>query len=85
MFIWYEEAKYFKNVEFLQQDHEKELNDLCKFIFNNNENSMFNQNQNINSSNNVRKNYKYRTKSIRKMASFNSDLVNQLRKSNIRP
>ena len=85
LFIWYEEAKYFKNVEFLQQDHEKELNDLCKFIFNNNENSMFNQNQNINSSNNVRKNYKYRTKSIRKIASFNSDLVNQLRKSNIRP
>ena len=33
LFIWYKQAKYYNNVEFLQREHDKELNDLCK-IFN---------------------------------------------------
>jgi hypothetical protein len=35
LFLWYEEAKYFKGVEFLQNNHIKELNDLCNFNFDN--------------------------------------------------
>ena len=35
LFIWYEEAKYFKGLEFLQNNHVKELNDLCNFNFEN--------------------------------------------------
>jgi hypothetical protein len=31
LFLWYEEAKYFKGLEFLQNNHVKELNDLCNF------------------------------------------------------
>ena len=85
LFIWYKEAKYFKNVEFLQQDHEKELNDLCKFIFNNNENSIINRNQNINSSDNLRKNFKFKTKALRRMPSMDPEAGNQIRKSQIRP
>ena len=47
LFIWYEEAKYFNNVEFLQQDHDKELKQLCNVILNNTENIKMNQNQNF--------------------------------------
>ena len=50
LFIWYEEAKYYNNVEFLQQDHDKELKQLYKVILNNNENMKMNQNQNFNNS-----------------------------------
>ena len=35
LFLWYEEAKYFKGMEFLQHNHVKELNDLCNFNFEN--------------------------------------------------
>ena len=35
LFLWYEQAKYFKGVEFLQNNHVKELNDLCNFNFDN--------------------------------------------------
>jgi hypothetical protein len=35
LFLWYEEAKYFKGLEFLQNNHVKELNDLCNFNFDN--------------------------------------------------
>lgn len=33
LFLWYEEAKYFKGVEFLQNNHTKELNELCNINF----------------------------------------------------
>ena len=32
LFVWYEEAKYFKGIEFLQSNHTKELNNLFNFI-----------------------------------------------------
>jgi hypothetical protein len=35
LFLWYEEAKYFKGLEFLQNNHVKELNDLCNFNIDN--------------------------------------------------
>ena len=35
LFLWYEQAKYFKGIEFLQNNHVKELNDLCNFNFEN--------------------------------------------------
>jgi hypothetical protein len=37
LFVWYEEAKYFKGIEFLQSNHTKELNNLFNFIGNENE------------------------------------------------
>jgi hypothetical protein len=35
LFLWYEEAKYFYGIEFLQNNHKKDLNDLCNFYFGN--------------------------------------------------
>ena len=84
LFIWYEEAKLVNNVEFLQQDHDKELKDLCKIIFNSNtENKTIEQNQ----SNNTRKiNFKEsRNKTLRKFTSLGSGFDNAIRKSRINP
>ena len=83
LFIWYEEAKYFHNVEFLQKDHEKELKNLCKVILNNtNENNKTNQKSNLNS---IRKNInlkenKTKKKNIRKMKSLNTGFEAMFRK-----
>ena len=74
LFIWYKEAKYFNNVEFLQQDHDKELKQLCKVIFNYNENIKMNQNQNFNNSmkkNNIMKESKIKNKTLRKFTTLN--------------
>ena len=84
LFIWYEEAKLVNNIEFLQQDHDKELKDLCKIIFNSNtENKTIEQNQ----SNNTRKiNFKEsRNKTLRKFTSLGSGFDNAIRKSRINP
>ena len=64
LFLWYEEAKYFNGIEFLQNNHTKDLNDLCNLNFgtemkkqsnnqvtgNNNNNN--NNNTNFNNANN---------------------------------
>ena len=88
LFIWYEEAKYFHNVEFLQKDHEKELKHLCKVILkNSNENHKTNQNYNFNFNNSVRKNTIYlkenktKKKPLRKMNSLNTRFDGLFRKS----
>ena len=50
LFIWYEEAKYFKGIEFLQNNHTKELNNLFNIIGNENKksNNQLKNNFNIN-------------------------------------
>jgi hypothetical protein len=35
LFLWYKEAKYFHCVEFLQNNHAKDLNNLCNLIIGN--------------------------------------------------
>ena len=35
LFLWYKEVKYFKGVQFLQNNHTKELNNLCNLFFGN--------------------------------------------------
>ena len=89
LFIWYEEAKYYNNVEFLQQDHDKELKQLCKVILNNNENIKMNQNQNFNNSikkNNINiKESRIKNKNLRKLTTLNSGIDNQFKKNNLKP
>ena len=81
LFIWYKEAKYFHNVEFLQKEHDKELKDLCKISINNgDEAKKFIRNDN--KFNNYKDN-KIRT--LRKPPSFNNGIENMLRKSKIKP
>ena len=78
LFIWYQEAKYFRSVDFLQKDHDKELKDLCKIALSNtDENNKLNQNQN-----NKMKN---KLKTLRKIPSLNTGFDNLLRKSKIKP
>jgi hypothetical protein len=48
LFIWYEEAKYFKGVEFLQNNHAKELNNLFNLFFVNDNKKQNNQLKNNN-------------------------------------
>ena len=35
LFLWYKEVKFFKGVQFLQNNHTKELNNLCNLFFGN--------------------------------------------------
>ena len=86
LFIWYEEAKYFNNVEFLQQDHDKELKQLCKVIFNNNENIKNNQNQNYIQKNNINiKESKIKNKNLRKLTTLNPGNDNMIKKNKSKP
>ena len=48
LFLWYEEAKFFKSEPFLQTNHVKELNNLCNIIIGN-DNKKNNNKQYINS------------------------------------
>ena len=82
LFIWYKEAKYFNNVEFLQQDHNKELKDLCKIILNNNEKTQMNQNQNNNVSFKKTNLKDGKNKNLKKLTSY--DYENFARKSRIK-
>ena len=81
LFIWYKEAKYFHNVEFLQKDHDKELKDLCKVIINNgNEKKLINKNNkkfNTSKDNNLR--------TLRKPPSFNNGIESMFRRNKIKP
>ena len=57
LFLWYEEAKYFKGIQFLQTNHTKELNNLCNLFGNENKvmnNKQLNNNNNININNSIR-------------------------------
>ena len=80
LFIWYKEAKYFHNVEFLQKEHDKELKDLCKININNGDDfKKFNKNEN-------KFNYKANiNRTLRKPPSFNKGLESVFRKSKIKP
>ena len=69
LFIWYEEAKYFKGVEFLQNNHAKELNNLFKLIFGNDNRKQNNQLINNNLINNSIQHKK--TVSKKQMNKFN--------------
>ena len=83
LFIWYQEAKYLKNVDFLQKDHEKELKDLYKVVLNNdNEKNKLNQNGNSKMKNNLRES---KLKTLRKMPPLNTEFDNLARKSKIKP
>ena len=78
LFIWYQEAKYFRSVDFLQKDHDKELKDLCKIALNNgDEKNKLNRN--------VSNKKKNKLKTLRKVPSINTGFDNLLRKSNIKP
>ena len=53
LFVWYEEEKYFKGIEFLQYNHTKELNNLFNFIGNENEKRDVRLKSNLNINNNT--------------------------------
>ena len=58
LFLWYEEAKYFYGIEFLQNNHTKDLNNLCNLNFGNelkkqSSNQLANNNNNNNNNNNT--------------------------------
>ena len=53
LFVWYEEEKYFKGIEFLQCNHTKELNNLFNFIGNENEKRDVRLKSNLNINNNT--------------------------------
>ena len=46
MFLWYKEAKYFHGIEFLQNNHAKDLNNLCNLIVGNEIKKTSNTNKN---------------------------------------
>ena len=81
LFIWYKEAKYFHNVEFLQKEHDKELKDLCKVTINNG-----NETENLNKTDKKMNTHKdNKLKTLRKMPSFNNGIGNMFRRNKIKP
>ena len=75
LFLWYEEAKFFKSEPFLQTNHVKELNNLCNIIIGN-DNKKNNNKQYINSDIN-----KNNSLNLRK-TTFSSKINKETKKSN---
>jgi len=86
-FLWYEEAKYFKGIEFLQSNHSKELNNLY-LIINGNQNKKpnkqsnknFNKN-NINNMNNINNNAHQKKMPLLKKTNKDNSFIELIRKS----
>ena len=76
LFLWYEEAKFFKSEPFLQTNHVKELNNLCNIIIGN-DNKKINNKQ-YNNYNDINKN---NSLNLRK-TTFSSKINKETKKSN---
>jgi hypothetical protein len=76
MFLWYEEAKFFKSEPFLQTNHVKELNNLCNIIIGN-DNKKINNKQ-YNNYNDINKN---NSLNLRK-TTFSSKINKETKKPN---
>ena len=84
LFIWYKEAKYFNNVDFLQNDHETDLKDLCKVFLNiDNERKIIGKSINFSRKRNNLKENKIKT--LRKIPAIKSGFENIFRKSVLKP
>jgi hypothetical protein len=76
LFLWYEEAKFFKSEPFLQTNHVKELNNLCNIIIGN-DNKKINNKQ-YNNYNDINKN---NSLNLRK-TTFSSKINKETKKPN---